>query len=69
MPVGLLAADRFPDVPTSNPHHDDVNQIAAAGITIGFPDGTYKPDAFVTRGQMASFLARTAGPRKPCAAA
>jgi hypothetical protein len=61
VPVGLLATDRFPDVPTSNPHHDDVNQIAAAGITTGFPDGTYKPDAFVTRGQMATFLARTAG--------
>ncbi len=61
VPAALLATDRFPDVPTANPHHDDVNQIAAAGITIGFPDGTYKPDAFVTRGQMASFLARTAG--------
>ena len=61
VPAALLATDRFPDVPAANPHHDDVNQIAAAGITIGFPDGTYKPDAFVTRGQMASFLVRTAG--------
>ncbi len=61
VPLSLLATDRFHDVPTSNPHHDDVNPIAAAGITIGFSDATYKPDAFVTRGQMASFLARTAG--------
>ena len=41
VPFSLLATDRFPDVPTANPHHDDVNQIAQAGITIGFPDGTY----------------------------
>jgi len=61
LPASIAATDRFPDVPTANPHHNDVNQIAAVGITIGFPDGTYQPDAFVTRGQMASFLARTAG--------
>jgi hypothetical protein len=61
LPASLLATDRFPDVPTDYTHHDDINQIAAAGITIGFPDGTYQPEAPVTRGQMASFLARTAG--------
>ena len=34
-PAGLLADDRFGDVPAGNPHHDDIALIAAAGITRG----------------------------------
>lgn len=40
---------------------DDINAIAAAGITVGTGDGTYGPDDSVTRGQMATFLARALG--------
>jgi hypothetical protein len=32
--------------------------VVAAGIAQGFPDGTYRPAAPVTRGQMAAFVAR-----------
>jgi hypothetical protein len=64
MPLSILASDRFGDVPTDNPHHDDIGLIAAAGITRGCnpPENTkYCPEDVVTRQQMASFLARTAG--------
>ncbi len=64
-PLGLLASDRFTDVPpqTQYSHHDDINAIADAGITVGCGGDptTYCPTADVTRGEMASFLARTAG--------
>jgi hypothetical protein len=61
VPVGLLASDRYPDVPTSYFHHDDINQIADAGITRIPAGDPYRPNDPVTRGEMASFLARTAG--------
>jgi hypothetical protein len=37
---------------------NDINNMAAAGITGGYADGTYRPGVSVTRDQMASFLAR-----------
>jgi len=37
---------------------EDINAIAAAGITVGTGPGTYSPDDEVTRGQMAAFLQR-----------
>ncbi len=49
----------FDDVPDSNTHAGAISAIVAADITLGFPDGTYRPGDEVTRGQMASFIART----------
>ncbi len=51
------ATDFFTDDDTSI-FEGDINAIAAAGITVGTGDGTYSPDAPVTRGQMAAFLQR-----------
>jgi hypothetical protein len=60
--AGLAAADhQFPDVPTTNTFHDDIAWLEDAGVTGGFPDGTYRPSANVTRGSMAAFLRRLAG--------
>ena len=49
--------DFFPD-DEGSVHEDNINRLAAAGITEGFDDGTYGPRLAVTREQMASFLAR-----------
>jgi hypothetical protein len=57
-PAGVMASDRFPDVPFENIFHDDINAIADAGVTLGFPDGTYHPLDLVTREQMAAFMNR-----------
>jgi amidase len=35
--------------------------VAAAGIINGFPDGTFKPDALVTRGELTKMVAAAAG--------
>jgi hypothetical protein len=51
-------ASRFPDVPSDSPHNTAIGAIAAADITQGFADGTYRPLENVTRGQMATFLAK-----------
>lgn len=39
-------------------HERGVNRIAQAGFTAGRPDGTYGPDAPLTRAQLGSFLTR-----------
>jgi hypothetical protein len=49
--------DRFPD-DNGSVHEANINAAADAGFTGGRPDGTYAPEAPVTRAQMASFLAR-----------
>ena len=51
------ATDYFTDDETSS-HEANINRIAAAGITTGCGGGKYCPLANVTRGEMASFLAR-----------
>jgi S-layer homology domain len=42
-------------------HEDAINRIAAAGITTGCDDNRFCPTRLVTRGQLASFLARGLG--------
>lgn len=61
LPMVALASDRFSDVPSGHPFHDQINNIAAAGITTGCTATTYCPNANVTRGQMAAFLNRGLG--------
>jgi hypothetical protein len=48
----------FSDVPESHPFYDDVEWMAAAGITTGFDDGTYRPTQPVTRQAMSAFMRR-----------
>ncbi|HSL26904.1 MAG TPA: SpoIID/LytB domain-containing protein [Acidimicrobiia bacterium] len=58
--AGTAPAAGFSDVGVTSPHYDDINCIAALGITAGTGPGVYSPAASVTRWQMAIFLARTA---------
>jgi hypothetical protein len=55
------ASDRFPDVLDASAHHDNINAIADAGVTLGCGGGDYCPANSVTRAQMGSFLARLGG--------
>jgi len=43
----------------SSAHESDINRVAEASIAAGCADARYCPRSGVTRGQMASFLART----------
>jgi hypothetical protein len=50
--------DRFPD-DDGSPHERNIDALARAGVIAGVGDGTrFAPNATVTRGQMASLLAR-----------
>jgi hypothetical protein len=51
----------FADVPVGSPLHPFVEALAASGITGGCGGGNYCPDAPLTRGQMAVFLAAALG--------
>jgi len=49
----------FPDT-AGSVHEHNIRRFVAVGITLGYDDGTYRPDQPMTRGQMATFLARYA---------
>jgi hypothetical protein len=51
----------FTDVPASHPFYDEIEWLAASGVTGGFADGGFLPSAAVTRQSMAAFLYRYAG--------
>lgn len=51
----------FPDVATTHRYYKQICWMVDAGITYGWPDGTYRPNDAVTRDAMASFFYRTAG--------
>jgi hypothetical protein len=56
------ATASFSDVPTSHPFFQYIEALYASGITTGY-GGTsnFGPNDYVTRGQMAAFLARALG--------
>lgn len=48
----------FSDVPETHPYYSEIEWAAENGVTNGYPDGTFKPDDDVSRGEMAVFLER-----------
>lgn len=55
--LGPSSRDWFGD-DAGSPHEDSINRVAEAGIASGVGPGRYGPSLFVTRAQMATFLAR-----------
>lgn len=51
----------FTDVPTDHTFYKEIAWMHSMGITTGWPDGTYRPDAPVNRDAMAAFFYRYAG--------
>ena len=49
--------DYFPD-DDGTTHEDSINRLYEAGVTAGYPDGTFGPDDTVSRAQMGTFLAK-----------
>jgi hypothetical protein len=54
-------ARTFADVETTDPFYKAIEALAASGITSGCGNGNFCPNAVVTRGQLAKFLARGLG--------
>jgi hypothetical protein len=51
----------FSDVSTTSVHRENILWLANRGIVQGYDDGTFRPGLSVTRGQLASLMARTEG--------
>jgi PKD repeat protein len=49
---------KFHDVGNKHWAHNEIMACVEAGIVSGYPDGTYRPEAPVSRAQMAVFLSR-----------
>jgi hypothetical protein len=59
---GTAAPDPgFSDVPPSHPFYEEIAWLVDAGLSTGYPDGTYRPGAPISRQAMAAFLYRAAG--------
>ncbi|OWY62137.1 hypothetical protein B7486_60040, partial [cyanobacterium TDX16] len=50
----------FPDVGFAHPFSDEIEWLAHTGLTDGYPDGTFRPAALVTRQAAAAQLHRYA---------
>ena len=59
----LAPPDAFSDDEGTGTHEHAINQLAAVGISSGRGGGLYDPAGIVTRGQMATFLAKAWGYR------
>jgi hypothetical protein len=59
------ASPTFTDVPTGHPFYQFIEALVASGVTAGCGGGKYCPDAPLTRGQMAVFLAKALGLQFP----
>jgi hypothetical protein len=71
---GIAGTDYSPPPPSATPVFTDIDghwaqawieNLFVEGITVGYPDGTYRPNNSVLRSEMAVFLVRTfnlAGP-------
>jgi len=51
----------FSDVSPFHPFFADIEWLVSEGVTGGFPDGSFRPSAKVTRASMAAFMYRLAG--------
>ena len=57
-PFGTITCETapFPDVPADHPFCGQILWLAESGISGGYDDGTFKPEAPVSRQAMAAFL-------------
>lgn len=57
MGLGIVgSAQAFTDVPTSHPFAKAIHDLSVRGIIGGYDDGTFRPDALVTRQQFAKMI-------------
>ena len=55
------AASPFADLAAGDRYYAPITWGAAAGVTGGYADGTFRPDRAITRGEFASFVYRALG--------
>jgi len=64
-PTATLCPIQFTDVPNGSPFYPYVRCLACRGIVNGYPDGTFRPNNNVTRGQLSKMVSNSAGFSEP----
>jgi len=59
--TAIVCAIQFSDVPQGSTFYSFVHCLACLGIINGYPDGTFKPNNNVTRGQLSKIVSNAAG--------
>ncbi|MBI4836046.1 MAG: S-layer homology domain-containing protein [Candidatus Abawacabacteria bacterium] len=59
--VPQSSAALFPDVSSAHPNYTAIAFLRDRGVISGFPDGLYRPENAVTRGEILKILMRAAG--------
>ncbi|MCM1339208.1 MAG: S-layer homology domain-containing protein [Muribaculaceae bacterium] len=58
---GIMPATAFPDVSDNYWAASQIKILSEQGVIVGYPDGTFKPDDFVTRAEFAAMAIRALG--------
>lgn len=61
MPVKAAQAKIFPDVAANHWAAAQIKELSEAGVIVGYPDGTFKPDNNVTRAEFAVMAIKALG--------
>jgi hypothetical protein len=64
-PTATLCPIQFSDVPNGSTFYPFIRCLACRGIVNGYPDGTFRPDNNVTRGQLSKMVSNSAGFNDP----
>jgi hypothetical protein len=64
-PCVVSCSISFTDVPVGSTFYPYIHCLACLGIINGYPDGTFRPGANVTRGQLSKIVANAAGFNDP----
>jgi hypothetical protein len=68
IPTSTSCPVQFTDVPPGSTFYDFIRCLACRGIVSGYPDGTFRPNNNVTRGQLAKIVSNAAGFSDPARA-
>jgi hypothetical protein len=55
----VSAHEVYTDVPDNHVHHVAIDWARSAGVAFGYGDGTFRPEASVSRAEFATMLGRT----------
>ncbi|WP_418789985.1 S-layer homology domain-containing protein [Phosphitispora sp. TUW77] len=58
-------AGQFSDLTASHWAYDEINKLKQLGYINGYPDGTFKPEANITKAEFAAIMSRMAGDLYP----
>jgi hypothetical protein len=59
--TGTVCSITFTDVPPGSTFYPYIHCLACLGIVSGYPDGTFRPNNNVTRGQLSKIVSQAAG--------